>query len=684
MTLALVDVDSIGEVIAVDSEAITVRLDESAAGFVKASSAGLMAVGTINSYVVVPAGHFKIVAIVASITMREDRGSEAERFGPITRLMNAIMVGHIREGSFMSGVSTYPALYSPVRMATPDEVGIIFRPPGEVTIRLGEAVVAPDYDVQLDANALLARHCAVLGTTGSGKSCTVTATIDALLELETPSANIVIFDTNGEYKRAFEGTRRGEVSNVCVVGPDDVPLFVPHWFMDNADHASLLQAGEQAQAPLLQTAVADARLGGSDVAVMIQLTHVIRYLDDLRAVAVAGGRKPQESLSLSCEQLDESCRLFERQARELDAQELAEFWADVTRITGGWTSLDLVAGNDAWDRPITPVQREQLEGLLVDVAELVQGRLASMGRGDDGRGVDFDSPTYYSLQDLHDHYLPIRIQMAAVTEPRVVGYSTTLMMRLARLLADNRYGFMTRVPRFDDALARYLRLLLGVDPITGIGERPPPWSERYGKRHPGARHHSVTILDLSTVASDVLENVAALLARVLFGFAQRVEPRGSFPILLVLEEAHRYVPDDRSGGQLRSSEAFERIAKEGRKYGVSLMLATQRPSELSRTVLSQCGTLVAHKLVSHQDQELVRSATPFAARDVLRQVAGLSRQHAVIIGEAVSAPMLLRVRSVPNPPKSDDPDFVEHWRRQPTDELGATIDTVARKWEGTD
>jgi DNA helicase HerA-like ATPase len=111
------------------------------------------------------------------------------------------------------------------------------------------------------------------------------------------------------------------------------------------------------------------------------------------------------------------------------------------------------------------------------------------------------------------------------------------------------------------------------------------------------------------------------------------------------------------------------------------MLASQRPSELSPTVLAQCGTLVVHRTVNPQDQELIASATAFAGRDVLKQLPGLATQHAVVMGEAVAAPTYVRIREIADPPRSEDPDFIGRWRRHGADVDETMVDAVADKWE---
>ena len=164
---------------------------------------------------------------------------------------------------------------------------------------------------------------------------------------------------------------------------------------------------------------------------------------------------------------------------------------------------------------------------------------------------------------------------------------------------------------FAHALASFLRLLFGEFPAKHFateGARPP-WADAYLEQHTATEYrHRVTIVDLSQLASEVLENVTALIGRLVLEFMQRCPDRGKFPVVLVLEEAHHYIAahivTDR---QRRAREVFERIAKEGRKFGLSLVVASQRPSELSRTVLAQCNSFIVHRIQNPDDQEYFKS-----------------------------------------------------------------------------
>lgn len=229
----------IGWVAAVESEKLVIELDPATTGLVKGGIFGVIPVGSINSYVTIPAGPTRIVAVITAIRLSEEAPKGQEVYAAqesLSRRLEAVMVGRMEDGDYMSGVATYPALFSPVASATPDEIDKIFFPGEGPSISIGEAVVAPDVDVRLNANRFLSRHAAILGSTGSGKSCTLTAVIDGLLELNVPNSNIIIFDSNGEYAAAFRhDTGRGKKANVCVIGPEvgsEGGFFLPHWFMD--------------------------------------------------------------------------------------------------------------------------------------------------------------------------------------------------------------------------------------------------------------------------------------------------------------------------------------------------------------------------------------------------------------------------------------------------------------------
>ncbi len=684
--------NAIGWVSSIESERISIELDPSVIGMVKAGPSGVLPLGSINSYVTLAAGPHRLLAVITGLKVAEQQPSGRGEYGlpaAIRRELSATMIGRIEGSEFFSGLTNYPSLFAPVEVATRADLETIFRPSKGPSIRLGEAVVAPDQDVYLDANVLLARHSAVVGSTGSGKSCTLTAIIDGLLELDVPYSNIIIFDSNGEYSKCFQpGSERTKKANPFLIGPEPGAksgLVVPHWFMNNEEHLSLLRASELAQAPLLQRAIADARLReGVESDLLSNVRIMSRVIGTIREIDQSGSRTPQPPLAGQFSSLESEISSLRKSAEEANQDEAASIWTGIGEFVAKWKDLDLVTDpKKAWDVHLTAEQRELFDAIVRGIEKKLDDAIDALGLGASVASADFDAPVHYSLEELYRTYLPDRIELESINEPRIVNYAATLLMRLSRLLADARYNFLTRVPEFDESLAAYLGHVLGYAGVASEASSAPPWELPPSDASKDALRHSVTVIDLSLIAADVLENVTALLARLIMDFAQRVDPRSSFPMLLVLEEAHRYIPNTSGGKDSRAAATFERIAKEGRKFGVSLMLASQRPGELSTTVVSQCGTLIAHRVVNELDQNLIRHATPLAGRDVLRQLPGLARQHAVVLGEAVSAPALARIAHVVDPPFSSDPDYIARWRSGPDAEPGSVIRQVAAKWQSS-
>ncbi|WP_165821047.1 ATP-binding protein [Nocardioides gansuensis] len=672
----------------VRSTTIRVALDVGSKGFTKVGPDGLQTVGVVNSYITVPAGAHRVVGIVSGVYIsgrqeQKGRGELLSQDDTATYELEATVVGRFEGDTFKSGLTGYPPLHAPVQAATPGEVKNIFLPKGGPSLRIGTSAVASEQAVHLDANLLLGHHCAVVGSTGSGKSCTVTALVDGLLDHEISNGHIVIFDINGEYAQSFAvSTTRGKKTRPLILGPKPGPdsgLFLPHWFMNNEEHMNLLRASEGVQAPVLQRSIADARVAGAST--NIELLRLQNLLSSMGIIEGAFANTKSGS-DTAFAQLDGMKALVDGQASQTST--CAAQWTQIKKILDTGIPQAGVA-NAAWT-PLTAPQRDVLARMFVAIRREVSTAFGALGMGSAQAAPDFDAPVFYSLQELCDFFLPNRIQMEQANDSKIAGYVATLQMRLSRLLADGRYDFITRIEKHTDPLGSYLKALMGVDPTGGDPASDWPAATQYQAQ--SASHGdgpSVTIFDLSLVANDVLENVTALLGRLLFDFAVRSQPRAEHPVLLVLEEAHRFIPtrQDPVGGASRSAAVFERIAKEGRKFGLSLLLASQRPSELSETVVAQCGTVIAHRLTHEADQSLLRHATALSSRALLDQLPSLAQQHALVTGVSTGVPVAVRVRDVEDPPKSDDPNFIETWSDAgKLADLPTHIDRVVEDWQG--
>jgi hypothetical protein len=271
--------------------------------------------------------------------------------------------------------------------------------------------------------------------------------------------------------------------------------------------------------------------------------------------------------------------------------------------------------------------------------------------------VTVDSPIPYLLTDLNTILVNEmgKLDRAGDTLPY-----QRLKTKLDELRADPRYTFMFSGMLVSDSMGSFIAKLFRL-PSHG---RP------------------ISIVDVSGVPSEVTSVVVSVLARMVFDYAIWSRTEAQRPLLLVCEEAHRYVPKSEVGGGQSVRRILERIAKEGRKYGVSLGLITQRPSDLAEGVLSQCGTIVAMRLNNERDQACVRAAMPEGARGFLDAIPALRNRECIVCGEGVAIPIRVRFDDLEpeKRPASSDPSFARMWC-ETGDEEGIISRTIKR-WRG--
>jgi uncharacterized protein len=271
--------------------------------------------------------------------------------------------------------------------------------------------------------------------------------------------------------------------------------------------------------------------------------------------------------------------------------------------------------------------------------------------------VTVDSPIPYLLTDLNTI---ITNEMGKLERAGDTLPYQRLKQKLDELKADPRYTFMFSGMLVSDSMPAFLARLFRL-PANG---RP------------------ISIVDVSGVPSEITSVVVSVLARMVFDYAIWSRTEAQRPLLLVCEEAHRYVPKGESGEGQAVRKILERIAKEGRKYGVSLGLITQRPSDLAEGVLSQCGTIVAMRLNNERDQACVRAAMPEGARGFLDVIPALRNRECIVCGEGVSIPIRVRFDDLEPEklPASSDPSFAAMWRETGGEE--GIIQRTIKRWRG--
>jgi len=285
---------------------------------------------------------------------------------------------------------------------------------------------------------------------------------------------------------------------------------------------------------------------------------------------------------------------------------------------------------------------------------VLSAKLAFFGKAAADRHVSIDTPVPYRISDLIrylDH------TMGSLNRPDSVANYQLVKTRMTALQNDVRFGFMFgNSLTLRDDMSEILSQLFRI-PVSG---KP------------------ITILDLSGVPSEVLNVVVSVICRLTFDFS--IWSDTQMPITIVCEEAHRYAPRDKDAGFEPVKRALARIAKEGRKYGVSLCVVSQRPSDLDPSLLSECNTLFALRMTNQEDQDIVRGSLPEASHGLMKFLPALRNGEAIVVGEGVSMPMRICFAPLPDNyrPRSSTASFTAAWSHDVDDRSG--IEQTVERW----
>lgn len=717
----------IGRVVAVDTAQVTVELNRDLKALTRSTYEGTLEVGRINSYVIIPVGARRIVAMVTRVLLTEESELKADKtmvtLPSSRRLMKATMIGTIDEDRFRQGINLFPVLDSPVLITTRKDLDAIFGKSSEqetpssdepgFCIPIGRSAVFPDYDIKIDPDAFFGKHAAIIGSTGSGKSCTIATIIQSIVhQAPVKQTRFIILDTNGEYRSAFQKQNAegawADADAACkaLYIPSDPAekekLSIPYWFMDSEDFVRLFRASPGVQRPVLLDALSSARdsEGGAENWIHVR-ENIINECN--RILGLCSGTENKDAKSIR--QLCDGCLDYiTDQSIERQIDLLTEHYPTVTA-----TSIKtLFEGIRDIAREGIRSEGQQYEAyaaidvnkrrrIEVSVKPLL-GALSRLPKDSAALGTaSADCPRFFSKSEFRYRYLEHAMTRDEASSSRARDNCSTMLMRIYRLLEDSRFEFMfgptcSEWPSVTHSLATFVRDILGAGCLTqpeltrtdGCPEGQLPF---YDRQRCGAPRSNVVIIDLSLLASEVLENVTALIGRIIHEFLQRLSDRvsgigrGEYPVVLILEEAQNYIHEGRKMEEVSISKiVFERIAREGRKYGLGLVVASQRPSELSKTVLSQCNSFIVHRLQNPEDLRYFREIVPGIYGQLLDQLPALAPRSALVLGECVQAPALVDMREASPVPKSRNPKFYRSWTQE---EKQPDFEAVCARWEGT-
>lgn len=555
-----------------------------------------------------------------------------------------------RPWTFMRGTESLPTIGTRVLLPSEAQLRAIVQSGARRRVAIGNSRLAGNAEVWVDPDRIFGRHLAVLGNTGSGKSCSVAGLIRwSIEEARTvaggpANARFIILDPNGEYARAFKDDAGGIRANVFKLGPSDAnhaELKVPLWFWSSSEWASFTNAARRTQRPMLQRALRDVRAGQLGQPLDMdseRKSRLRRYLSSTLIMLLRDMRSG--ALRTEASKLG-----FVLKATYIDLRSKVADVGDVglDRVVDALLEA-LKSSHYSFDRNGKTIEafRPFSESVITPVIDAVNASLESLGGVIYDETPDENVPIPFKGAELADHLETLAEQEG------VSQYVDFLVARMRVLLADVKIRAVVDDDGETD-LVGWLQAYMGTEATDG---------------------EAVSIIDLSLVPTEVVHVVTAVLARMVFEALQRYRKifGVALPTVIVIEEAHTFVRRYRTDSETEDPaqvccQVFERIAREGRKFGLGLVLSSQRPSELSQTVLSQCNTFLLHRITNDRDQEIVGKLVPDNLRGLLRELPSLPSQNAVLLGWASELPVLVRMKDLPKRqrPQSDDPDFWHVW-----------------------
>lgn len=533
-------------------------------------------------------------------------------------------------GKYVSGVIRKPVLNSNIRPVNSNELMELVGKYDSTTFKVGQSSIYKDYTVCANINNLFANHMAIFGNTGSGKSCGVARIIQNIFankELISYNANIFIFDAYGEYKTAFRSINEYNSSynykfiTTNVQDDDDEGLHIPFHLLNLDDLAVFLQASSHTQIPILERALRLVKIFSKND------ETAIKYKDHLIAKALIA-------------------ILYSNQ---ITANKKNEIFKILEVCHTDSFNFDTVIPGLGYSRSLS-------ECFEID------------SNGNFGESVLI---TEYILKHIDDNL--------EMTEEPVNCFYTLKDYQNALEFTLISEGFQNNKELYDEAMIMSVRLNSIIN--SRIAEIYK-WEEYISTEQyvtslvaKGNRKSQIININLEDLDDTYAKITVKIFARIFFEFAKGLKRRATIPFHLFLEEAHRYIQKD-NDVFLIGYNIFDRIAKEGRKYGVLLNIISQRPVELSDTVIAQCSNFLIFKMTHPKDIEYIRTMLPNISQDVIEKQKILQPGNCVGFGSAFKLPMIIKME-MPNPaPNSNSCDVNNCWKMTSSQDNTTTSQTT--------
>lgn len=531
-------------------------------------------------------------------------------------LIKVLLVGEIINNNFSAGVVKKPGGNVNIRIINSEELELII---GSNVLKkgyllIGKSAIYNNFNVSISLNDFFANHSAIIGNTGSGKSCGVTRILQNLFSTKEPPVNshIILFDAYGEYVNAFkEVSQQKEINckkySIKKEHDDEEQLRIPAYFLEADDLAILLSLPNNEAVPVLEKALKLVNIFKDDspIAKDYQNDIIAKCLLDV----LSSGKKPS-------------------QVRD-------QFMAILSQYNTEDINLDTIISEPGYYRTIRQCLRVDEQGKISAILEIMDylKTFEKIAFED----MAFTKQFAYTLDDLYYALEFALISEGVMNSNASYEKNNIVKSRLMNLINGDYkeiFSYPTLISKDE-----FVRTMF----ITKENEKV-----------------QLINVDLSDTDDAFAKILTKLYSKIFFQFTTALKPRGSFSINIILEEAHRYVQNDTDINVI-GYNIFDRITKEGRKYGTILTFITQRPSELSTTALSQCSNFLVFRIFHPKDLEIVRNISANVNEETIEKLKTVNPGSAFIFGVGLKLPILVKLELPMPMPESTSLNINKLW-----------------------
>lgn len=663
-------------------------------------------VGEIGSYVSIYNFDKVIIGEIVAIDATTDIHEKNYNKPLETKRVILNLVGELKEKEsngdrkdyeFTFGVSRMPLIFSDIYITSKEEIDGMFniKPENETNyLQLGKSIINDNYNVKADINNFFGSHFAVLGNTGAGKSNTIASIIQTIFNTKnnpnnTNNATFIFIDSNGEYADAWSELSNNNVKVIQYKVPDDLvnnkpnhdksdnpknnneiktkenqietrELEIPVWALSADDWAVLLQATEKTQLPVLYRAIEFAKIFYSTGEIKFNTIYTdnsLSYPFKINCLKYKDNNIEIPEVTVTETETEMTTR--EKIHNYIIAKIITEtlMSADnpmaksekILNILNKYCTKQIFGNKKIDEEKIILDKNYSKDATLYNLFSIYFGNLV----------LYKDEEKTPKLFEFLEKFIPSNLLHNYTIQDEVIKYNIEQfkeMLELAIMYEGSLNS--SRIYEYTSTLLIRLDAFINSNQSKVFTKTKCKTTNAYIKKF--ITDKNIINIDLSNLDDLSAEIIVKVLSKILLEYLKSLENRASKPINLIVEEAHRYIRNENQYGALNYN-IFDRIAKEGRKYGFLMGVSSQRPSDLSKTVLSQCSNFIIHRIQNPEDLHYIGKMVPFINDNMLSQITYIQTGLALVFGSAINVPIIAKFEKAKPATNSHNADIMKCW-----------------------